>query len=210
MSLEKHMPTFLAIAGNIGAGKTCLAKKLSHHLGWELFNEPFQDNPYLELFYEDMKRWAFHTETSFLSHRLINHIEVLNRKTNIIQDRCIYEGAEIFVKNLYETGHLSKTDWDTYNHLYQSLIKTIAPPDLIVYIKSTPERCLANIKKRGRDLDKNVEPQYIHNLDRIYNEWHQNFKACPILIANADNCEFIANDDDFHQLIDKIELKLRK
>lgn len=204
------MPNFIAIAGNIGAGKTSLAEKLSHHLGWELFEEPFQANPYLELFYQDMKRWAFHTETSFLSHRLKSHIEILNKNTNIIQDRCIYEGAEVFVRNLYETGYLSETDWNTYNHLYQNLIKTITPPDLIIFIKSTSERCLSNIKKRNRELDRNVEPEYITDLGNIYNEWHQTFQTCPILIADSDKYEFITNDDDFHQLIDKIKLKLQK
>lgn len=203
------MPHFLAIAGNIGAGKTSLATKLSNHLGWELFEEPFQANPYLELFYEDMPRWAFHTETSFLSHRLKSHIEILNKKTNIIQDRCIYEGAEVFVRNLYERGQLSETDWQTYNHLYQNLIKTITPPDLIIYIKSTANRCLHNIKKRGRELDKDVDPKYINDLGNIYNDWHQNFSTCPILVADADNYEFISNVDDFHQLIDKVNLKLQ-
>jgi len=204
------MPTFLAIAGNIGAGKTSLAKKLSNHLNWELFEEPFQANPYLELFYQDMKKWAFHTETSFLSHRLMSHIEILNKKTNIIQDRCIYEGAEVFVRNLYETGHLSKIDWNTYNHLYNNLIKTISPPDIVIYIKSTAERCMKNIQRRGRDLDKNVDPKYIADLGNIYDEWHQSFQTCPVLIADSDKYDFKDNVDDFNQLIDKIKEKLQK
>lgn len=204
------MPSFLAIAGNIGAGKSNLAKNLSNHLGWELFEEPFQANPYLELFYEDMKKWAFHTETSFLSHRLMSHIEILNRKTNIIQDRCIYEGAEVFVRNLYETGYLSEIDFNTYKHLYNNLIKTIAPPDIVIYIKSSPERCMRNIQRRGRDLDKNVDPKYIEDLGNIYDEWHQSFQTCPVLIADSDKYDFKHNVDDFHQLIDKIKVKLQK
>jgi deoxyadenosine/deoxycytidine kinase len=184
------MKHFIAIAGNIGAGKTCLSKRLAALLGWELYQEPFQENPYLENFYGDMTKWAFQCEMAFLGHRLNNHWEILNKENSTIQDRCIYEGAEIFVKNLYRNNHLSETDWNTYNNLYQTIISNLRPPELIVYLKSSPERCLSNIKTRNRAMDTNIDESYLRNLSALYDEWHNNFSACPVMMIESDGKDF--------------------
>jgi len=201
------MKYFIALAGNIGAGKTTLAQKLSKHLDWELFEEPFETNPYLEKFYADMNAWAFHTEMSFLGQRLNHHVEILKKPHSIIQDRCLYEGAEIFVKNLYQTNCLSKTDWQTYNHLYQNLIKTIKAPDLIIYLNQTPEQCLLNIQKRGRDLEKTIEPNYLFQLDQLYNEWKNKFSLCPILEIDLTRNDLINNENDFARFVVSLRQK---
>lgn len=184
------MKHFIAVAGNIGAGKTCLSKRLAALLGWELYQEPFQENPYLENFYGDMAKWAFQCEMAFLGHRLKNHWEILNKENSTIQDRCIYEGAEIFVKNLYRSNNMTESDWKTYDNLYQTIIFNLRPPELIVYLKSSPERCIANIKTRNRALDTDIDENYLRNLSGLYDEWHQNFSVCPVLTIAADGKDF--------------------
>jgi deoxyadenosine/deoxycytidine kinase len=204
------MKKFIAIAGNIGAGKTTLARKLAEKLNWDLYEEPFSDNPYLERFYNDMKTWAFHTETSFLSHRLKHHLEILNNPSNIIQDRCLYEGAEVFVRNLFNSGHLNEVDWNTYNHLYNNIKHTLTPPNLIVYIKSSPNRCLAMTKKRGRDIDKDISVNYMHDLHELYEDWEKTFKLCPILRIDADLNNYIFENQAFESLCGEILRNLDK
>ena len=189
------MKHFIAVAGNIGAGKTCLSKRLAAMFDWELYQEPFQENPYLENFYADMARWAFQCEMSFLGYRLRNHWEILNKDNSIIQDRCIYEGAEIFVKNLYRTRNLSEHDWQTYDNLYQTLISNLEPPEMIVYLESSPERCLQNIKHRNRALDTDIDEDYLRNLHALYAEWQKNFSVCPILTVPADGKDFKSEND---------------
>jgi len=201
----KYMKKYIAIAGNIGAGKSNLANKLADHFGFELFQEPFKINPYLEQFYKDMKTWAFRTELAFLSHRLQDHLSLLDREHSVIQDRCLYEGAEVFVKNLYVTDNLSEHDWQTYNHLYENIKKHIAPPDLMVYIKSSVDRCMNNIQNRGRDLDKNIERDYLVGLDDLYRNWHQEFSLCPVVVADADENDFKYNESDFQGLVREID-----
>ncbi|KKR54043.1 MAG: Deoxyguanosine kinase / deoxyadenosine kinase subunit [Parcubacteria group bacterium GW2011_GWA2_40_23] len=204
------MKHFIAIAGNMGAGKTTLAEKLTKHLNWELFEEPFEANPYLENFYADMKTWAFHTEMSFLGQRLNHHIEILKKPHSIIQDRCLYEGAEIFVKNLYQTNCLSSTDWKTYNHLYQNLIKTIKAPDAIIYLNQTPEQCILNVQKRGRDLEKNIDPAYVFQLAKLYDEWKNNFSLCPIIDINMQKNNLINDESAFSRFVDSLQQKLAR
>ena len=204
------MNHFIAIAGNIGAGKTALSKKLSEHFNWELYQEPFQENPYLRDYYDDMTKWAFKCETFFLGKRLEDHINILNSKKSTIQDRCIYEGAEIFVKNLYLNGHLNETDWQNYSSLYQAIKKTLLPPDLIIYLKSSTARCLKNINKRNRNIEFHLNSDYISNLNKLYEKWIENFKLCPILVADADNNEFKYSDQDLLVLANQIQTALKK
>lgn len=203
------MKYFIAIAGNIGAGKSNLATKLAERLRWQLYQEPFQVNPYLENFYEDMGRWSFHCEVSFLSLRLNNHLEILKEEDSVIQDRCLYEGAEVFVKNLYHNSHLSQTDWETYNNLYQTACTLIKPPDLLIYIQSSPERCLNNIKRRARDMEWGIDETYIRDLNKLYNDWIDHFKLCPVLRANADTHDFKYNETDFQKLLEQLRRKLK-
>lgn len=203
------MKHFLAVTGNIGAGKTSLARKLAAFFNWELCDEPFTVNPYLENYYKDMAKWSFHCETSFLALRLENHINILKKEHSIIQDRCIYEGAEMFVRYLYKNNLLNETDWQTYHHLYQTTCSLITPPDLIIYIKSSTERCIRNIKQRNRGLDCNVDPAYIADLNKLYEDWEKKFTICPILTADADKFDFKLNEQAFLKLAADIQQKLK-
>jgi len=202
------MKNFLAIAGNIGAGKTSLAQKLSRSLGWTLFEEPFAENPYLERFYQDMKAWAFHCETSFLAQRLQTHLHIAQKPDSFIQDRCLYEGAEIFTKNLYKKGFLSETDWQTYQHLYQNIASNLRHPDLIVYLQASPQHCLNNIKRRARDLEKNIDPIYLQELHNLYEEWIANFHFCPTLTVNIENVDFVSDDGAYQKIFKQIRHQL--
>ncbi len=204
------MKYYIAIAGNIGAGKTTLAGKLANHLNWELFEEPFNVNPYLEKFYQDMHRWAFHTEMSFLAHRLNHHIEILKRPNSIIQDRCLYEGAEIFVKNLYQNNSLSLTDWKTYQHLYQNVVKTIKPPDLIIFLNQTPHKCLENIQKRGRNIESTLQLSYLEQLHSLYTDWTTTFNLCPILKVDLNITDIINQEDKFTAFVDRLRQQITK
>ncbi|MFH0988149.1 MAG: deoxynucleoside kinase, partial [Parcubacteria group bacterium] len=194
---------------NIGAGKTNLAKKLAEHFHWHLYDEPFTINPYLENFYQDMAKWAFHCEISFLSHRLDNHLDILNKEESVIQDRCLYEGAEVFVKNLYQTNRLSEIDWQTYQHLYQTGHKLVTPPDLIVYIKSSTDRCMNNLMKRGREMESGMDRQYIDDLNKLYKDWIDNWTLCPVLTANADLYDFKYDESAFRNLTETIKKRLK-
>ncbi|MBU1132503.1 deoxynucleoside kinase [Patescibacteria group bacterium] len=202
------MKYFIAIAGNIGAGKSSLAKKLSANLGWELFQEPFCQNPYLENFYEDMRKWAFHCETAFFASRISDHFEILKKENSIIQDRCIYEGAEIFVKNLYRRNHLSETDWQTYKKLYDSIVPNLQTPDLIIFLQSSVERCLSHIKKRERGMETAIDREYIENLNYLYEEWEKTFSLCPIFRVDADKVDLKYNEIDFKSLLQELKLRL--
>ncbi len=198
------MKHFIAVAGNIGAGKTTLAKKLANHFGFELFEEPFAMNPYLEKFYADMKTWAFRCELSFLGHRLQNHLAIVQRETSVIQDRCIYEGAEVFAKNLYLNNHLSEHDWHTFWHLYENLKLSLPKPDLVVYLKSSSQRCFNNLQARQRDIELNVTPDYLASLHNLYEQWRAEFNLCPIVVADADIFDFKYDSEAFGLLADKI------
>lgn len=203
------MKHFIAVTGNIGAGKTNLARKLAEHFHWQLYDEPFTANPYLENFYKDMTAWSFHCEISFLARRLEHHLNILNKEDSVIQDRCIYEGAEVFVKNLYRNNHLNETDWETYHHLYKTACNLLTPPDLIVYIKSSTERCMKNLKRRGRELEAGMDEKYIDNLNGLYKEWIDNFTLCPVMTANADLFDFKYDEVAFKNLTDAIKRKLK-
>ncbi len=202
------MKKFIAIAGNIGSGKTNLAKKLANHFGWEYFQEPFEENPYLEKYYQDMGKWAFKCEVFFLGRRLQDHLQIIESNLPTVQDRCIYEGAEVFVKNLYQNRLLDEADWQTYNNLYKAIKKTLTPPELIIYAKSSTDRCIKNITKRNRNVEFHLNNTYISDLNHLYEEWSRDFKDCPIIIANGDQNDFKYNEKDFLKLAEKIKKSL--
>lgn len=202
------MKHHVAIAGNIGAGKTNLAKKLAQHFDWELFQEPFQENPYLENYYQDMAKWAFHCEMFFLSRRLKDQLTIIKSDKSILQDRCLYEGAEVFVKNLFLNNHLDEHAWSTYNNIYQSLVTLMPPPDLIIYLRSSTDRCFNNLQKRNRGLEVGVEKGYLADLNKLYEDWIADFKLCPIIIADGDQNDFKYNEQDFSQLTEQIRARL--
>ncbi len=162
---------FVAIAGNIGVGKTTLARALAAQLDWRCCLEPVIDNPYLDDFYADMSRWAFHLQVYFLSKRFENQREIESAQTSCVQDRTIYEDVEIFARTLNRRGHLVDRDWDNYQALFETMVGYLRPPDLIVYLRSDLDTLLKRIRARGRTSEKTIDPAYLGELNEAYESW---------------------------------------
>ena len=195
---------FVAIAGNIGTGKTTLTKLLSERFGWDAHFEAVKDNPYLADFYSDMARWAFPLQIFFLNHRFQAHQTICDGQDSAIQDRSIYEDANIFARNLYEQGQMQKRDYENYLALYQSMCKFLAPPDLVLYIRKSLPVLKARITQRGRDFEKNIPDEYLLNLNRFYDEWMDGYSDGKKLIIDSDDLDFLHNKEHFDLLCNKI------
>lgn len=196
----------IAITGNIGAGKTTLAEKLAEHYGWEVYYEAVDGNPYLAPFYEDMKAWAFHLQVFFLNTRFeqVLKIKEQSHKT-IIQDRTIYEDAYIFAQNLYESGLMNETDFNTYESLFNTIMRAISPPDLMIYLKADLPRLQKGIKKRGREYEQNMDPEYLISLNKLYSKFADQYHHGKFLVIDVNHLDFVENLDDFKKITDKIE-----
>lgn len=199
---------FIIIAGNIGVGKTTLTNLLSQRLGWQPVLEAFGENPFLADFYADMPRWSFHSQIFFLSQRLKQHHFLLQRTTSIVQDRSLYEDAEVFARNLYLQNTLSEKEWQTYYDLYKTIARVIAPPNLLVYLKATPTILLKRIALRGRDYERSISEAYITQLNTRYDEWIADFKMCPILTIETDSLDYVLYEEHLDQIYQKISQKL--
>ncbi len=199
---------FIAVAGNIGVGKSTLTNLLVEHLGWTPFYEAVDDNPYLADFYQDMRRWSFHSQIFFLASRLRSHREILNHPHPVVQDRSIYEDAEIFARNLYQRGNMADRDYQVYRRLYQEFVQFLPPPDLIVYLKASVPTLLERIRRRGRDFEQDVSPLYLQQLNELYNAWIEDFTLCPVLTIAADNLDFVRFETHFHHIKEEILQKL--
>ena len=199
---------FVAIAGNIGVGKSTLTGLLSQRLGWEPFYEAVADNPYLADFYQDMPRFAFHSQIFFLSRRLRHHRRLLDFPGSVIQDRSVYEDAEIFARALFEQGHIVPRDYHTYRELYEVLCQFLPPPDLVVYLRASVPTLLRRIASRGRTFEQGITPQYLEQLNDFYATWMQDFALCPVLTVPADELDFVHNGSHLELIIAKIEEKL--
>src|SRR5512139_940548 len=175
------MKKFVAVAGNIGVGKSTLVKLLCQRLGWEPFYEPVAENPYLADFYENMRAWAFHSQIFFLTHRLRAHRQLIEHPTSAIQDRSVYEDAEVFARNLYRQGLISERDYLAYRELYTVLCEFLPPPDLVVYLRASVPTLLGRISQRGRDYERQITAVYLGQLNELYEEWIGRFSLCPVL-----------------------------
>lgn len=198
------MKRFIAIAGNIGVGKSTLTSLLEQRLGWEPFYEAVNDNPYLADFYQDMRRWAFQSQVFFLSRRLQHHRQILEHPASVIQDRSVYEDAEVFARNLYEQGAIDQRDYSVYRELYQAVSAVLPPPDLIVYLRAEVETLQKRIRQRGRDFERGISREYLEQLNRLYDEWVVGFTLCPVLTIQTDSLNFVDNPDQLNHIANTI------
>lgn len=198
----------IAIAGNIGSGKTTLAGMLSKHFGWEPHYEDVDDNPYLNDFYEDMQRWSFNLQVYFLNSRFNQVLEIKNSGKTIIQDRTIYEDAFIFAPNLHSMGLMSTRDFENYFTLFNLMTSLVEPPDLLLYLRASVPTLVNQIQKRGRDYESSIRIDYLKRLNERYEAWIESYKLGKLLIIEADAYDFPDNKDHLRQIIDKINAEL--
>jgi deoxyadenosine/deoxycytidine kinase len=203
------MKNFIAIAGNIGVGKSTLTKKLSQTCGWKAYMEPVTENPYLEDFYKDMKKWAFHSQMFFLGKRLQDHYLLATDKHSVVQDRSLYENAEVFARNLFNRGFINKRDWKVYQQIYKTSVKLLPSPDLVIYLKASTEKIMDRIKARGREFEKNIKPEYIADLNDLYDDWIGNFKGTQVVTLSYDDLDLKNNRLDFEQFMEAIKPYLK-
>jgi deoxyadenosine/deoxycytidine kinase len=200
---------FIAVAGNIGAGKSSLTSLLSERLKWEAFLEGVSDNPYLADFYTDMAQWSFHSQVFFLARRLGHHRQLLDRPNSVIQDRTVYEDAEIFARNLYIQGSMSERDFSTYGELYRAVTAILPPPNLVIYLSASVPTLRARIQSRGRTYERDISDAYLARLNHLYEDWIEHFSLCPVLTIPADRLDFVANPAHLAMVIQKIQERLR-
>ncbi|MDN3203679.1 deoxynucleoside kinase [Algoriphagus sediminis] len=198
----------LAIAGNIGSGKTTLAEMLGKHLGWDIEFESVDNNPYLPDFYADMKRWAFHLQVYFLNSRFNQIKKIQEKKSNTIQDRTIYEDAYIFAANLYKSGFLSQRDYDSYLSLFNSMIPHVKAPDLLIYLKADISKLVGQIEKRGRDYETTMRIDYLKNLNKHYEEWISSYREGNLLIVDVNELDFVERPTDFSFILEKVNREI--
>ncbi len=198
---QPKKPPFVAIAGNIGAGKTTFTKLLSERFGWEPRYERVVENPYLADFYRDMRKWAFHSQIFFLTHRFRDLLEIQRREKPCVQDRTIYEDAEIFARNLYEQGHMDERDFSTYHALYTTIVGSLPPPDLIVYLRASPWTLLTRIRTRGREFERQIDREYLLQLHTAYEKWvRKASQQYPLMIVETDTFD-VYRDEEWREKI---------
>ena len=197
----------IAIAGNIGSGKTTLTKMLAAHYGWTPKFESVTYNPYLADYYADIKRWSFALEMYFLQQRLHDVLEISKSKDVIIQDRTLMEGVNIFVANNYAQGNLTERDYNTYMDTYNVMMEVVKEPDLMIYLRSGIEHLVYQIQKRGRDYEQSISIEYLSGLNERYEKWIAGYKG-KLIIVDADNLDFLSRPEDFASITDRIDAEL--
>ncbi len=202
------MKKFIAIAGNIGVGKSTLVKMLSAEMKWDPFYEPVNENPYLADFYQNMSAWAFHSQVFFLTHRLRAHFNLAQHPNSVVQDRSVYEDAEIFAQNLYQQGNMIERDYKTYRELYETSAQFLPPPDLVIYLRASASTLMNRINSRGRDYERKITTEYLQNLNDLYETWIENFTLCPVLAIPADDLDYVAHPGHLRLIISKVDKKL--
>lgn len=197
----------VAIAGNIGSGKTTLTKLMAKHFGWKPHYEDVENNPYLHSFYDDMQRWSFNLQVYFLNSRFRQVIDIRKSGKNVIQDRTIYEDANIFAPNLHSMNLMSSRDFENYSSLFELMSSFIEPPDLLIYLRSSVSTLVEQIQKRGRDYEESIRIDYLKSLNEMYENWIREYTAGKLLIINVDDMDF--NDpEDLSIVIDKVNAEI--
>jgi deoxyadenosine/deoxycytidine kinase len=199
---------FIAVAGNVGVGKSTLTGLLSEYLCWEPFYEAVDDNPYLADFYQDMCTWAFHSQVFFLARRLGHHRQIVERPGTVVQDRTVYEDAEIFARNLYLQGHMSERDWESYWGLYQTVITILPPPDLVIYLQASVPVLQDRIRHRGRDYEQQISEDYLTQLNELYEAWVESFELCPVLTVPTADLNYVTEDAHLELIASRVLDKL--
>lgn len=198
----------VAIAGNIGAGKTTLTKLLAKHYKWSPHYESVDENPYLDDFYGAMERWSFNLQVYFLNSRFRQILEIRENNKNIIQDRTIYEDAHIFAPNLHGMGLMTGRDFDNYKSLFELMEKLVSPPDLLIYLRANIPTLVGQIHKRGRDYENSISIDYLSRLNERYEAWISTYNKGNLLIIDVDNLDFVDKPEDLGIIIDKIDAQI--
>lgn len=198
----------IAIAGNIGSGKTTLTGILAKSFGWEPHYEDAENNPYLNDFYGDMTRWSFNLQIYFLHNRFRQIIDIKNGEKTVVQDRTIYEDAYIFAPNLHAMGLMSTRDFENYSALFHTVHSLITPPDLIIYLRASIPTLVNQIQKRGREYEENLRLDYLRRLNEYYEAWADKYTSGKLLIIDVDNCNFIDNKEQQGDVINRVNAEL--
>ena len=198
----------VAIAGNIGAGKTTLTKLLAKHYKWEPHFESVEENPYLDDFYGEMERWSFNLQVYFLNSRFRQILEIHESGKNIIQDRTIYEDARIFAPNLHAMGLMPNRDYQNYDSLFELMERLVTPPDLLIYLRASIPTLVGQIHKRGRDYENSISIDYLSRLNERYEAWITKYTKGNLLIVDVDNLDFVDKPEDLGSIIDKIDAQI--
>lgn len=199
------MAGFVSIAGNVGSGKSTLIRLLRNETGWPVSHENYEDSPYLADCLRDKHIWSFHSQIWFLNDYLKGHLEADQSKVIALQERSIYEGMEVFTRNFQESGYMTKREWETIYQLYQTILTLVQPPKLILYLEGSPEFLHSRIASRGRGFETPIDQEYLANLNRLYDDWLDNWKSSPILRLNAADYDFRSNPQDVDFVINEIK-----
>ncbi len=202
--IAKH----IAIAGNIGAGKTTLTTELARHFKWHPHYEDVEDNPYLSDFYHDMHRWSFNLQVYFLNSRYRQILNIQNGARTIIQDRTIYEDANIFAPNLHEMGLMTRRDYENYRSLFELMMQHVRPPDLLIYLRASVPTLVDHIQTRGRDYEGSISLDYLKRLNECYEHWISTYKEGKLLIINSDETDFLNRKEDLGEILSKVRGEL--
>jgi len=209
MDKIRDKKVFVSIAGNIGSGKSSLTNLIAKELNWKPYYEKVNNNPYLKDFYLDMDRWSFNLQVYFLSHRFKTHKEILKKKQSVVQDRSIYEDVEIFAKNLHMLGKMKKRDYENYRKLFKEMMSFLEPPDLLIYLKSSLPKLIKHIRFRGRDFERNIDPDYLQLLNESYDKWIETYSIGRRLIIETEKLDFVNNKKDFNMIVKMIQHNLK-
>jgi deoxyadenosine/deoxycytidine kinase len=198
----------LIVAGNIGAGKTSLTERIADRLKWQSAFESVADNPYLADFYEDMHSWSFHLQVFFLGHRAEQYLEIARSPQSSILDRSIYEDAHIFARALHHMGNLNERDYQSYRRVFDLVVAGLPAPDLLIYLKAPVPVLIERIRRRGRDIETGISPEYLSLLESFYDEWLQTFDICPVLTIRTDDLDFVHQAQHMDIVVKRIQDKL--